>query len=274
MTIKQLSFNDLFITPADIYDQMGYGGTTPDEQTQHETEAVVNEVRQWLQPRFCFFVTRDLPPFNMGSIIERQLRGSEAYALFICTAGAEYEAWQQQLKEEDDMVRVFIADALGSVIAEKCADRMEEHLQQNIDKLGWYHTNRFSPGYCGWHVSEQQLLFSAFATTPPFGHPSFPKEGNATTPPFGHPSFGKEGNQTCGVRLTDSSLMVPIKSVSGLIGLGKEVSRLDYSCGLCNMSKCYKRVKIVRKNPQASDKNPNRSDKNPKPADFSRTTET
>ena len=243
MTIKQLSFNDLAITSAELYEQMGYGSSTPDEQTQRETDALVNEVRQWLQPRFCFFVTRDLPPFNMGSIIERQLRGSEAYALFICTAGAEYEAWQQELKEQGDMVRVFIADALGSVVAEKCADRMEEQLQQNIDKLGWRHTNRFSPGYCGWQVSEQQLLFSVFATTPPSGHPSFPKEGNATTPPFAPPSFPKEGNQTCGVRLTDSSLMVPIKSVSGLIGLGKEVRRLDYTCGLCDFKQCYKRRK-------------------------------
>ena len=213
MTCKQLSFDELAITPADIYEQMGYGDAAPDEQTQRETQALMDEVRQWLRPQFCFFVSRDLPAFHIGDIIGRQLRGAEAYALFICTAGTEYEAWQQRLKEQEDMVRVFIADAMGSVIAEKCADRMEEHLQQSIDKLGWHHTNRFSPGYCGWHVSEQQLLFPLFA------------------------------GQTCGVRLTDSSLMVPIKSVSGLIGVGKEVRRLDYTCGLCDMKQCYKRRK-------------------------------
>ncbi|MBO4463335.1 MAG: methionine synthase [Prevotella sp.] len=213
MTCKQLSFNDLAITPADIYEQMGYGDAVPDEQTQRETQALMDEVHRWLRPQFCFFVSRNLPAFHMGSIIEQQLRGSEAYALFICTAGVEYEAWQQRLKELEDMVRVYIADAMGSVIAEKCADRMEEHLQQSIDKLGWHHTNRFSPGYCGWHVSEQQLLFPLFA------------------------------GQTCGVCLTDSSLMVPIKSVSGLIGVGKEVRRLDYTCGLCEMHQCYKRRK-------------------------------
>ena len=147
----------------------------------------------------------------MGRIIERQLRGSEAYALFICTAGLAFEQFQQQLKRENDMVRVFIADALGSVIAEHCADRMEEALQESIDKLGWHHTNRFSPGYCGWHVSQQQLLFPLF-----------------------------EGN-TCGVRLTDSSLMMPIKSVSGIIGIGPDVRHLDYSCGLCDFTQCYKR---------------------------------
>ena len=211
MTRKILTYEDLRIAPADIYEQMGYHDTLPDESTRREVALIINNVRAWVKPEFCYFVTRDLPSFEMGRIIERQLRGSEAYALFICTAGLAFEQYQQQLKSEDDMVHVFIADALGSVIAEKCADRMEELLQQNVDKLGWHHTNRFSPGYCGWHVSQQQFLFPLF-----------------------------EGN-TCGVRLTNSSLMLPIKSVSGIIGLGPNVRHIDYSCGLCTFTHCYKR---------------------------------
>ena len=213
MTEKTLTYHDLQITPEDVYEQMGYHGALPDEATQQETRAIIDDVRTWLRPQFCFLVRQTLPDFDMGKIILRQLRGSEAYTLFICTSGIEFEAYQQRLTDEGDMVRVFIADALGSVIAEKCADQMEVHLQESIDKLGWHHTNRFSPGYCGWHVSQQQLLFPLFE-----GH-------------------------TCGVRLTDSSLMLPIKSVSGIIGLGKEVRHLDYTCGLCNFEKCYKRHK-------------------------------
>ena len=213
MTQKTLDYNELKITLADVYEQMGYHGAEPDEATQRETQAIVDDVCRWLRPQFCFFVVRELPAFDMGNIILRQLRGSETYALFMCTAGEEFEAFQQRLKTEGDMVRVFIADALGSVIAEKCADQMELTLQESIDKLGWKHTNRFSPGYCGWHVSEQQKLFPLFD-----GH-------------------------TCGITLTESSLMVPIKSVSGIIGLGREVRRLDYTCGLCTFEKCYKRKK-------------------------------
>lgn len=211
MTHKTLTYADLQINPADIYVQMGYHGAEPDAATCQETQIVIQEVSQWLRPEFCFFVVRALPDFDMGKIILRQLRGSEAYALFVCTSGTDFEAYQQRLKQQGDMVRVFIADALGSVIAEHCADRMEESLQESIDKLGWHHTNRFSPGYCGWHVSEQQQLFPQFK------------------------------GQTCGVHLTDSSLMVPIKSVSGIIGVGKEVRKLDYTCGLCTFDKCYKR---------------------------------
>ena len=211
MNSKVLTYCDLGILPADLYEQMGYHDVLPDEATQRETAAIVSDVSEWLRPRFCYFVVRQLPDFDMGRIILRQLHGAEAYALFICTSGTEYEDYQQRLMREGDMVRVFIADALGSVIAEKCADQMEQNLQTSIDKLGWHHTNRFSPGYCGWHVSQQQRLFPLFN-----GH-------------------------TCDVRLTDSSLMLPIKSVSGIIGLGPQVRHLDYTCGLCNFEKCYKR---------------------------------
>ena len=213
MTEKTLSFEELGITAADVYEQMGYHDAQPDKATQQETATILKEVSQWLRPRFSYFVVNKQPDFKMGNIILRQLRGSEAFALFICTSGLEFETYQQRLKEQGDMVRVFIADALGSVIAEKCADQMEKALQESIDKLGWMHTNRFSPGYCGWHVSQQQLLFPLFQ-----GH-------------------------TCGVKLTDSSLMIPIKSVSGIIGLGEKVRKLEYTCGLCDFKQCYKRKK-------------------------------
>ena len=213
MTKKELRYDELHISLSEIYEQMGYGKSATDETTEKETMRIVQEVVPLVRPRFCFFVQRELPDFSIGQIIERQLRGSEAYALFICTAGTEYEEYLKRLKEDGDMVRVFIADALGSVIAEKTADCMEKTLQKNIEKLGWHHTNRFSPGYCGWHVSQQQLLFPLF------------------------------NGETCGVSLTESSLMMPIKSVSGIIGLGTEVRHLDYTCGLCDFKDCFRRRK-------------------------------
>ena len=68
-----------------------------------------------------------------GGIVARQLRGGEAFAIFICTAGEEYQRYIDRLAEEGDMVRVFIANALGSVIAEKTADYMERVIQEQID---------------------------------------------------------------------------------------------------------------------------------------------
>jgi hypothetical protein len=51
----------------------------------------------------------------------------------------------------------------------------------------------------------------------------------------------------CGIRLTDSALMIPIKSVSGIIGIGENVERKNYPCEICNMKDCY-RKKLVNEN--------------------------
>lgn len=221
---QAISFDDLHFIPTELYEAMGYGDTLPDEMTRAESAAIIKEVREWLQPSFAFFSTEGIldsgnecltikqTELQIGSIIARQLRGSEAYAFFTATAGKAFEAYQEKLKQEGDMVKIYIADALGSILAEKTADALEIALEKELFKKEWKHTNRFSPGYCGWHVSEQQKLFSLFPIEEP-----------------------------CGIQLTPSSLMLPIKSVSGVIGLGTQVRKVEYTCGLCSFEQCFRR---------------------------------
>ncbi len=226
---------------------MGYGDTVPDNNVVSEMVEILKRIKEILIPRFCFVIADGVldtekntltvtglakgfqkerknnfdegsspyikeTTFDIGKIITHQLRGSSTFAFFIATAGMEFQLFLEELKQENDMVKLFIADAIGSVIAEKTADCMEKELQNSVEPCGWKHTNRFSPGYCGWHVSQQQLLFPLFGSDAP-----------------------------CGVTLTESSLMYPIKSVSGVIGIGANVRKLPYSCGLCDMKNCYKR---------------------------------
>lgn len=229
---KHLVYDDLDITSAMLFEQMGYGDGVPDGDVLSEVEQVVAMARRVVDASFCFFVVEEglldvkaatltvageavggrQVELHVGRIITSQLRGAQGYAFFVATAGVEYERLQHSLQERGDMVKVFIADALGSVIAERVADVMERWLEVFIQGRQWRHTNRFSPGYCGWHVSEQQRLF---------------------------PLFGVE--RPCGVTLSESSLMSPIKSVSGVIGVGPAVRKLEYTCGLCDYAKCYKR---------------------------------
>ena len=240
MVETTLTYDALGITPSMIYEQMGYGSSQPDADLCNETDTLLQLIRQILRPRYAFFIadgtlnednntltiSRTLEAtnvtsrfevretFNIGRIIARQLRSACQYGVFVCTAGMSYQFLQDRLMQEGDMVRVFVADAVGSVIAERVADRMQESMAAYVADRGYRHTNRFSPGYCGWHVSEQQRLFSLFPQPAP-----------------------------CGVTLTDSSLMLPIKSVSGIIGIGSNVRYLDYTCGLCDHASCYKRKK-------------------------------
>jgi hypothetical protein len=75
-------------------------------------------------------------------------------------------------------------------------------------------TNRYSPGYCGWDVSEQHKLFRLIP------------------------------DNFCGIRLTESALMDPVKSNSGIIGIGESVKMNPYTCSLCDLKECaYRKVR-------------------------------
>ena len=56
MNKKELQYGDLDISLSELYEQMGYGETVPDEATVRETEAIVTEVKDFLKPRFCFLL--------------------------------------------------------------------------------------------------------------------------------------------------------------------------------------------------------------------------
>ena len=105
----------------------------------------------------------------------------------------------------------YIVDLLGSEIVEAGMDLMQGELEREMEKQDRRISNRYSPGHCGWLVDEQQKLFSFFP-------------GNF-----------------CGVSLTDSSLMLPIKSVSGIIGIGKDIKKKAYSCQVCDVEDCLYR---------------------------------
>jgi len=149
--------------------------------------------------------------FAIGKTISSQLRKAESIVLFVCTIGAGLEEWAQRLMNEGDFFKAYIIDVVASQTVELAMEKIQDYLEQEQRAHGLRITNRYSPGYCGWHVSEQHKLFSLL-----------PKN-------------------FCSISLTTSSLMLPIKSVSGIIGVGANVSRLDYSCRLCDMRDCVYR---------------------------------
>lgn len=154
--------------------------------------------------------------FQLGKRIRKEMAGSERIAFFICTAGSSISEKSQSLMYGDDPSLGYVYDVMGSFIAEAAGNKMQSILKEEVSKNGNEITNRYSPGYCEWPVDDQPKLFS-----------QFPKN-------------------VCGVSLTPSHLMNPVKSISGIIGIGKEVKFRDYMCALCNNADCIYR--IVRKN--------------------------
>ena len=218
----KLTFSDLVISREDLFRELGYGDVVPQDDVMEIVDAVWEKAESICRPRACYEIIEGEKQdkthirigeteFLCGSILCSYLDGVERFVVFVTTAGAEYETYLNELKASGDIVTEYMADALGSVIAEAAVAGIGHQAEQAIIYTGESLTYPYSPGYCGWHIREQAKLFSLLPDTP------------------------------CGVRLTESSLMVPIKSVSGIYGLGIGIKRQGYACDICGLATCYKR---------------------------------
>lgn len=218
------SFHELIPTVETIERTMGYKpGDTPEPVISIVNE-VIMEVDALNDAKAQYRIFSDIrfdskekslliegETFNIKPIIFNQIKKSEEVALFICTAGETIGRKSHQYMKEKDLLKGYIYDVVGSEIVEAAADRMQENIRKQTAEEGKFITNRFSPGYCGWNVSEQHSMFSFFK------------------------------DNFCGIHLTDSALMSPVKSVSGIIGIGKEVKFSQYHCTVCEDKNCIYR---------------------------------
>lgn len=164
--------------------------------------------------------------FNMKKIVTHHLRKAEKAALFVCTIGSTMETWARELLSKGDSILGYIVDTIASVTVENVTDVLHDHIEQQMLLRGFKITNRYSPGYCNWSVSEQHILFSLLPV------------------------------HFCGITLNESALMVPIKSVSGIIGVGGAVKREDYICDRCGIKDCtYRASRLARVNRNVNNAN-------------------
>lgn len=219
-----ISASSLSVSQKEILQEMGYGSVLPEKRITGLTEQLLSEITEVTTARYMFRVfdgaigsttvrldRKEI--FEVGKTLAALLKGASRFALFAATAGEGFHNYQERLKAEGDILKMFIADTIGTCMVEKAGDYLEKSLKAYIGMEK--HTNRFSPGYCGWHLSDQKKLFRLL------------------------------GNRPCGIVLSDHCLMSPIKSISGIIGIGTEVCEKRYGCLYCEMETCYKRKRKI-----------------------------
>ena len=132
--------------------------------------------------------------------------GLERVAYCVCTVGPELEEEVTRLSGEGALLRAVVLDAAGSVGAEY----MDRAIQDMAAAEGLKTSCRASPGYGDWDVREQSAIFELV--------------------PGGR----------IGVRLSESGMMIPRKSVSFAIHIDKNPARLrsENSCRNCDRTDC------------------------------------
>ena len=125
--------------------------------------------------------------------VSRLLDGCTEAVLFMVTIGGRLELELINLLDEKETTRAFILDAIGSETADAVADQMHWHyLKEIAEAEGMEVTPRFSPGYGDWLITVQSSIHKAC-------------NGSAI-----------------GISVTESSIMIPRKSVSAVVGMRKK----------------------------------------------------
>ncbi len=112
-------------------------------------------------------------------------------AIYVATIGEGLEGEATRLMKKGEMLEATVLDAIGSTAVLQVRLELQDTINGIAKAKGYQTIVRFSPGYCDWHVSQQKILCQSIDA------------------------------DLIGVRLTESCMMIPIKSISGVIGIGR-----------------------------------------------------
>jgi len=159
--------------------------------------------------RSCVFV-EDSIVFE-SRVIAQLLKQCERVAVFLVTIGNGLEEKVCQLAEEGLVLEASVLDAIGSSAAENVAEFVQDRVVEMAHAQNLCTSRRFSPGYCDWALRQQKMVFKAI------------------------------NDNSTGVRLTKECLMIPRKSISGIIGIGPTDMKNYNPCNTCKKRNCLGR---------------------------------
>lgn len=153
------------------------------------------------------------------------LRGSGAsrVVLVAVSAGRACEEEALRLWQDSRPDEYFFLEVLGSVVVEHLVASVSGRICESADAVGLRAVPHYSPGYAGWDVAEQGMLFDLFAEGSDAGFPE-------------------------PMSVLASGMLRPKKSLLAVVGLasrpvaGRDVSE-STPCERCSFAPCrYRRV--------------------------------
>ena len=149
--------------------------------------------------------------FRFAKSIIDQLKGASHLLVGVVTIGDFLEKKVSELFSQGEYPQALALDAVGTVAVEDFSREVRKLARQEVKEQDFKTSRHFSPGYGGWEVSQQEIIFK-----------SIPADN-------------------IGVSLTKGYMMLPQKSLSWIIGVGKEMvifSEEDNNCGNCQYKCC------------------------------------
>lgn len=216
--------NELDIDTQQVLHHIGYNGDgEPSARIESLVKEYTDNICHLIEPSYSYVIrgiksVRGSRVFIEGSVtfrsnvIARLLKQCQKVAVFVVTIGSRLGDVVRQLAGDGLMVQASVLDVIGSDAAETLANVVRDIIGKEAVAEGLGISQRFSPGYCDWKVSQQKMVFRAM------------------------------DGETSSVRLTDGCLMVPQKSISGIVGIGPRNEVEGYNpCLTCKKHDCVAR---------------------------------
>jgi len=148
-----------------------------------------------------------------GPLIGQHLASASSVHLAVCTIGSALEARVKELMPQDPAYALAL-DGLGSAVTESIANELCRSIEQEAASRDLQTTIPLSPGMIGWPVDIGQRQIFA----------SLPAE-------------------EIGVSLTPNGLMIPMKSLTFVMGVGESLHQGEITCDYCSMAEtCHYRA--------------------------------
>jgi len=142
------------------------------------------------------------------------LKGANYLVLGVATIGSSLENKVSEFFTQGEYPRAIALDAVGTVAVESLSRYIKNLICQEAKEQYFKTTRYFSPGYGDWDISQQKDIFKIIPTN------------------------------KIGVSLTESCMILPRKSLSWVIGIGKNItipSKDNNSCQICQAKNCQYR---------------------------------
>jgi len=148
---------------------------------------------------------------NFNHSIMNLLKGASYLVLGVATIGSSLENKVSELFSQGEYPQAVALDAVGTVSVRSLSNYMRSLVCQEAKEQNLQTTKYFSPGSGDWDISQQKNIFQIIPV------------------------------DKIGVKLTESYMMVPQKSLSWVIGIGKKIiitSKGNDSCKICLADNC------------------------------------
>jgi len=149
--------------------------------------------------------TNSKKPHLSGQLIVQHLARSQAVIVMVCTIGSLLDEMVSSLFKVDPSLAVAM-DGVGSAAVESLAIQACNYFEERVKSEGLNTTMPLNPGMVGWPVEQ--------------GQPEI---------------FTLLDSEEIQVTLNESCMMTPNKSLSMVLGVGKDVSPVGSSCDYCSL---------------------------------------